>query len=181
MSSTIEGLANYGEPASAWTIRQRRWLHRLVLGALWLVLGLVVLDGLDVVEVVGPDEAVVRAAGAGYELEVEHPSTSRPALASLLRIRIEQEGGFDEPLQIGITRHYLEAWDVNGILPAPSAETAVGPWIIWEFDPPPGEELVITYEARFEPGLQADRAGAVAVFEEDEPVLRVDWTTRIRP
>jgi len=146
-----------------------------------VLLGLAVLDGFDVVDAFGPDEEIVAASGAGYRLEVEHPTVTRPALASVLRIRVAREGGFDEPLQLGVDRRYLELWDLNGILPAPSGETAEGRWVLWEFDPPPGDELLITYEARLEPGVQAGRDGAVAVFEDDEPVAVVRFRTEVRP
>jgi hypothetical protein len=181
MRSTIDQLTKVTEPADAGAVWRRRWLHRAVMALLALLLGAAVLDGFDVLDSVGPDEATVTEVGAGYELEVEHPSVTRPALASVFRVTVRKPGGFDEPLQVGISRDYLEAWDVNGILPAPSAETAVGPWIIWEFDPPPGEELVVTYEARIEPGVETNRTGAVAVFEDDEPVLEADFTTAVRP
>ena len=179
--STIEQLARVTEPASAGVVAKRKWLYRAVMALVVLILGGAVLDGLDVLDTVGPDETVVEATGEGYELEVEHPSVTRPALASVFRIKVRQEGGFDEPLQIGVSRRYLEAWDLNGVLPSPAAETAVGPWIVWEFDPPPGDELVVTYEARIEPGQQSPRFGRVAVFEEDEPVLEVEFDTVVRP
>lgn len=181
MSSTIDRLAHAREPESSGVVRRRRWLYRMVMGLLVGLLGLAVLDGLDVVDAFGPDEDVVEVAGEGYVLRVEHPSVSRPALASIFRITVEREEGFDGPLQLGISRRYLEAWDVNGILPAPAGETALGDWILWEFDEPPGQELVITYEARFEPGLQAPRQGRVAVFEDDVPVLTTGFTTAVRP
>lgn len=181
MSSTLERLAHPLEPEASGILSRRRWLFRIVFGLVCLLLALTVLDGLDVLEVVGPDEETSVVSGGGYVLEVEHPSVSRPALASVFRITVRHDGGFDEPLQVGITRRYLEAWDVNGILPAPSSETAVGDWILWEFDPPPGEELTITYEARFEPGLQVPGEGAVAVFEDDVPVVDIEFTTRMMP
>ena len=181
MSSTVERLTHPAEPEAAPILWRRKWLFRIVMGSVCVLLALTVLDGFDVVDVVGPDEDTVSATGEGYVLEVEHPSVSRPALASVFRITVGQEGGFDEPLQIGVSRSYLEALDLNGVLPAPSGETAVGPWIVWEFDPPPGDELTITYEARIEPGLQASRDGRVAVFEDDEPVLEVEFTTTVRP
>lgn len=179
--STIEALTDVLHPASAGVVQSRRWLFRAVMGLLILVLGAAVLDGLDVLDVYGPDEETVSASGAGYELEVEHPSVTRPALASVFRITVRREGGFDEPVNVAVSRHYLEAWDLNGVLPGPSGETAVGPWIVWEFDPPPGNDLVVTYEARVEPGQQSSRNGRVAVFEDDEPVVEVSFEMAVRP
>jgi hypothetical protein len=179
--STLDRLTSVLEPGDAGVLWRRRWLHRIVMGLIGLILLAAVLDGLDVLDSVGPDEGRITATGSGYELTVEHPTFTRPALATVFRFAIRREGGFDEPVQVGVSRDYLEAWDLNGVLPGPAAETADGPWIIWEFDPPPGDELVVTYEARIEPGVETNRDGTVAVFEEDEPVLEVGFTTAVRP
>ncbi|MCU1484355.1 MAG: Uncharacterized protein JWN67_1101 [Actinomycetia bacterium] len=170
-----------GDPSSRGVLRQRLWLHRILFGMVLVVLGLAVLDGLDVVDAIGPDEDSTAVEGEGYRLVVEHPTVTRPALATDFRIRLRREGGFDEPVQVAVSRRYLEMWDANATIPAPSGETSLGPWVIWEFDPPPGDELVITYEARIEPGVQAGRDGAVAVMEDDEPVVTARFHTKVRP
>lgn len=166
-----------------WThvVGKRRLLHRVVGAFLALVMALAVLDGLDVLDTLGPDEDRVTASGGGFDLDVEYPSITRPALASVFRIRVTHDGGFDEPVQVAVARKYLEAWDLNGVLPGPSAETSLGEWVVWEFDPPPGEDLLITYESRIEPGEQTSVPGAVAVLVEDEPVAQVRFTTVVRP
>ena len=178
--STIERLAKVDEPEWRHVFRRRRLLHRLVAGVLAAIMLLAVLDGIDVLDSMGPDERRVTAAGGGFDLHVEYPSVARPALASVFRITVSHIDGFDEPLQIAVSRRYLEGWDLNGILPSPSAETAVGRWIIWEFDPPPGERFTVTYESRIEPGQQTSLPGEVAVLVEEEPVAQVAFTTRIR-
>ena len=73
-------------------------------------------------------------------------------------------------------------WDENGLVPAPSAETVMGPWVVWEFDPPIGDTLLVSYDARIEPAAQEGRSGAVAVLDEDDAVIvQVDFTTRVWP
>ena len=176
-----EHVAHVGDAEWAHVVGRRRLLHRLVGGLLALIMVLAVLDGVDAVNTLGPDERRIASSGGGFELEVEYPSVTRPALASVFRITIGRDGGFDEPVQVGVSRTYLEAWDLNGVLPSPAAETADGGWIIWEFDPPPGDELTITYESRIEPGEQTSVPGAVAVLVEDEPVAEVRFTTAMRP
>jgi hypothetical protein len=94
---------------------------------------------------------------------------------------VHHEGGFDDKVQVAVSRHYLEIWDVNGAIPAPDGETSIGDWVVWEYDQPPGDTLRITYEARIEPGVQADRTGFVAVMEDDEPVTQVRFRTKVRP
>lgn len=170
------------DPDSAGIIRRRRWLHRGTFGVLVLVLAAAGLDGVDVLDAVGPDEDTVRASAEGYELVVEHPSVTRPALASVLHIRVFRSGGFDGPIDLAIARSYLEIWDVNGVLPAPASETSAGDWVIWRFDPPPGESLEVTYEARIEPGVQSRRTGVVAVVTDGaHPIVSVRFNTDVRP
>ena len=176
-----EHVAHVGDAEWAHVIGRRRLLHRVVGGLLALVMVLAVLDGLDALNTLGPDERRVSASGGGFELDVEYPSPTRPALASVFRIAVRREGGFDEPVQVAVSRTYLEAWDLNGVLPAPAAETSMGEWIVWEFDPPPGDELLVTYESRIEPGEQTSVPGAVAVLVDDEPVAEVRFTTVVRP
>ena len=176
-----DDIVHADEPSSKGVLRQRLWLHRVLFGLVLVALGIAVLDGLDVVDAIGPDEDSTVVEGAGYRLVVEHPTVTRPALATDFRIRVHKDGGFDEPLQVAVTRRYLEMWDANATIPAPSGETSLGRWIIWEFDPPPGDELVITYEARIEPGVQSGRDGRVAIFEDDQPALIADIHTSVRP
>lgn len=176
-----EHVAHVGDDEWAHVIGRRRLLHRVVGGLLALIMVLAVLDGLDALNTLGPDERHVTASGGGFELDVEYPSLTRPALASVFRIAVRRDGGFDEPVQVAVSREYLEAWDLNGVLPGPAAETSLGEWVVWEFDPPPGDELLVTYESRIEPGEQTSVPGAVAVLIEDEPVAEVRFTTVMRP
>jgi hypothetical protein len=39
----------------------------------------------------------------------------------------------------------------------------------------------VYYDARIEPAQQSGRGGAVAVFEDDVPVVEVDFYTEVRP
>ena len=180
--STIARIANVDEASAAQVARSRRALHLIVTSLLSLVMLTAVLDGLDMLDLFGPDEDRAHASGGGYALVVEHPSITRPALATVFRIAVTHAGGFgEEPVQIAVSRSYLESFDVNGVIPATSGETAEGRWIIWEFDPPPGDEFVVTYEARLEPGVQWSRRGEVAVMVDDEPVARTHFETKVRP
>jgi hypothetical protein len=179
--STIERVVSVGHERWRTICRRRRALHLIVIGLLWVIVAGAVLDGFDVLDTIGPDERIVRATGGGFVLEVEHPSVTRPALASVFRVRVQRDGGFEEPVQIAVSRRYLESWDLNGIMPSPSGETSLGEWLVWEFDPPPGDELLLTYESRIEPGEQSDTSGEVAVLVDDEPVVRVDLDTKVRP
>lgn len=73
-----------------------------------------------------------RATGGGYQLEVRHAPTSRPAPATPFDITVRRPGGFDGPVTVAVTAEYLRMWDENGLVPAPSAETTDGEWVVWE-------------------------------------------------
>jgi hypothetical protein len=175
------------EPGGATVIRRRALLHRITWSVVLIILGLAVIDGLGVLDVFGVDTGTVSSSGGGVELSVEHPTVSRPALASPFRITVTKDGGWDdgEQVKVAVRRDYLELWDLNGVLPGPADEEgAEDPaWVVWAFDAPAGDRLVVTYEARIEPGVQlANRRGAVAVLDDDDEVLaEVSFTTRVMP
>jgi hypothetical protein len=169
------------DPTARRVIRRRRWLHRITIGTLMAILGLAVLDGVDLIDAYGVDTEVITAEASGVHLAVTYPTVARPALAAPFRIEVSREGGFDDSVLVAVKRSYLELWDLNGIVPAPAGETNDGDWVVWEFDPPEGDALRVTYEARIEPGVQAPREGSVAFVSDGERAPRVDFTTAVRP
>lgn len=152
------------------------------MAVLSILLGGAVLDGVDLVEAYGVDDAVVTAPTPKGRLIVEYTSVSRPALASPFRIKVVQPSGFDSPITLAVSRSYLEVWDENGLYPTPSAETGDEDWIVWEFDPPDGDTFEFFYDTRVEPGRQHSADGAVELRDADGTVLAgVTFRTRIRP
>ncbi len=57
----------------------------------------------------------------------------------------------------------------------------MGPFVLWEFDPPEGDTLTVYFDARIEPQLQRGVTGEVAVIEDGAPVVQVEFHTSIRP
>ena len=162
-------------------IRRRRRRYGLTTAALSLLMALGVVDALGWIDAYGVDDDVVSAEGGGYELRVRYPSVSRPALASPFEIVVTRPEGFDVPVEVAVDRAYLEMWDENGLVPAPSTERSTGRWVVWEFEPPDGTTLTIWYDARIEPAVQSGRPGAVAVLDGDEHVVAVEFDTRVLP
>lgn len=162
--------------------RLRLFGYRFTAVVLTTALGLAVLEAADVADVYGVDTGHARAEGGGYELDVRYGTVSRPALATPFEIEVRRAGGFgDEPVVVAVTHDYLAMWDENGLDPQPSAETAGDRWLIWEFDPPPGDVLFVSYDARIEPSVQSGRSGEVAVLVDDQPVVSVRFHTRVMP
>ena len=131
--------------------------------------------------VFGVDSDSVSAAGGGYELTVTYGAVTRPALATPFDIDVHRDGGFDAPITIAVDRRYMRIWDENGLYPAPSAEHNTATEVVWEFDPPDGEDLHVTYDGRIEPALQSGRSGSVTVLDGTEVVAEVEFHTRVWP
>ena len=158
------------------------WLQRATFTFVALVMAVAVLDGVGVVDAIGVDKSEVTDAYGGGELIVEHPTVTRPALATPFRVTVRQPGGFAGPIHLAVSRPWIEMWDENGFYPSPSAETADAEWVEYEFDPPDGTELVVFYDARLEPARQNGERGAVELRDDQGAVLAaVEFTTRVMP
>jgi hypothetical protein len=180
--SVVGQLHHLDDDSSSSVIRRRRWLHRSTFGVLTAVLVLAVADGVSVVDVYGVDTREVRATGDGVTLVVEYAVVTRPALASPLRVRVESVEAFDGPITIAVSRPWIEIWDENGFYPTPSAETADGEWVEWQFDPPDGHVFELFYDARLEPARQESQDGTIELRAADGTALAaVDFTTSVRP
>jgi hypothetical protein len=159
-------------------------VHRLVYGATTTVLlGLLVLTLLDIRgPVLGVDVAKVTDTRAdGVVLSVEYAEVTRPALASPFAIEVAAVEGFDAPIELAISRPWLEVWDENGFYPAPDAETGDRDWVIYEFAPPDGGAFRFFYDARLEPARQEGVSGTVELRENGVVVASVDFHTAVRP
>lgn len=124
----------------------------------------------------------VAASGGGYQLEVEYPRVTRAGHAVPLAVEVRKPGGFgDDPVVIAMRAGYFSLFDENSVLPGPSAETADGQNVIWEFDPPPGDVLRVRFDTRTGPNRQTSEGGTAAVLVDDEPVVQVSFTTWVMP
>jgi hypothetical protein len=164
------------------SLAARRIGYGVTTGLLALLMLVVALDATGGPDILGIDTATEHAEGGDVELEVTYPTVSRPAIASPFDIEVTQPGGFDGSVRIAVQQSYLRMWDENGLVPAPSSETTMGPWVVWEFEPPIGDTLSVSYDARIEPAAQSGRDGAVAVLDEADAVIaEVSFTTRVLP
>jgi hypothetical protein len=175
--STVEGL----EPEADRQLRARRWLYGTTSVFLAAVMVLGLIDAVGWADTYGVDTGRVEASGGGYDLSVRYGTVSRPALATPFEITVRRGDGFDQPVTLVVDRSYLEMWDENGLMPAPSAETTRGEWVEWEFDPPESDELTVFYDGRIEPAAQSGRGGSVAVLEDGAAVVSVEFHTRVLP
>lgn len=129
----------------------------------------------------GVRTATVTAAGAGYDLTVTYAKVARPGLAAPWSLEVRRPGGFDGPITISTSSSYLDLFDENGFDPQPTTSTATTDDVIWEFEPPPGDTLSVSLDARIEPGIQWARSGETSVVEDGQPAVTARYKTWIAP
>lgn len=163
-------------------MRTRRFTTLLTSALLAAVMGSAVLDGIDVVDVWGVDTTTVTDVGPeSTRLTVRYASVTRPALATPFEIVVTRPDGFDNEVELAVDLDYLELFDVNGIIPAPTTQRSDDGRVLWSFEPPDGDTLRVVYEARVEPGVQfEERRGVVSLMEGGSPALTVRFGTRVR-
>ena len=181
--SALQGVAHLDAADQRHVHRRRRVGYVATTVALTAVMGVAVLDGLDVVDAFGVDDGHAVDTADGLTLDVRYPTVSRPALASPFEITVRQDGGFaGQSIEVVVSSDYLRLWDLNGVSPSPAEETADGEHVVWTFDPPDGDVLHITYEGRIEPAAQDGEPGRVAVLDaQGAEAVAVDFETHLRP
>lgn len=161
-------------------VRTRALLYGITTATLCALLALSFADAFA--PVFGVDAATeVSRADDGTILRVEYPEVTRPALASPFAIEVIKEGGFDGPIEIAVSRPWIEVWDENGFYPTPSSETGDPQFVVWEFDPPDGEVFRFFYDARLEPARQTGVEGRVELRDGGATAAAVAFRTEVRP
>ena len=155
--------------------------YRLTTALLSLLMVVVVLDGLSVVDAFGVDKSTETATGGGYTLSVTAATVTRPALATPFEITVHRTGGFDAPVEVAIETDYLSLFDYQRMYPEPSAERTAREFTVLEFDPPDGDEVVVSFDWRLEPATQTGRDVRVAIVEDGEHVVEVTRHLRVWP
>jgi hypothetical protein len=154
------------------------------LGRRLFTVSLVVFLGLGALGAYGVRTRESRATGGGYELVVTHTSITRPGLATPWSVEVRRPGGFgDELVSLAVTASYFDAFDENGLDPDPAEAANDGERTIWRFEPPAGDVLGVSFDARIEPGVQLARIkGRASVLGAgDVPVVSVDFRTLVLP
>ena len=121
------------------------------------------------------------ARSGGYELTVTFGQVSRGGLATPWSFEVHRPGGFTGPITVSTTSSYLDLFDENGFDPQPASETATPDAVIWEFEPPDGDTLAVSLDARIEPGVQWGRTGETSVLVDGKPVVTAKYQTRVLP
>ncbi len=155
--------------------RRARVLRRLFMTALFGVLALGLTGAL------GVRSGTTTGRGGGYELTVTYGRVTRAGLATPWSLEIRHPGGFDGPVMVATNTKYLDMFDENGFDPEPSRTTANADTVFWEFEPPEGDTLRVSLDARLEPGVQWGRTGETSVLADGAPVVTTRYKTWVLP
>ena len=171
----FEGIATAPWAVSVGRVRLAR-NGRLLLLALLTALILAGATG-----ALGARTTTTTATASGYELSVSFPSVTRPGLAIRWMVVVRHAGGFAEPIDIATTSAYFNLFDFNNLDPTPSGLTTDDTWSIWTFDPPPGDVLRVTMDARLEPARQSGNRATTTVWVGGVFVASVSYHTSVVP
>ena len=163
------------EIAGLGRVRRARNARRVTM----TLISLLVLLGAS--SLLGVREATVSAESGGVEVTLTYAAVSRLGLATPWELQITREGGFPGPVTVATTSTYFEIFDQNDLSPEPSSSTTEGDLILWEFEPPEGETLTVSLDARIEPVFRGGRAGDTSVRENGVDVVGVSYRTRVMP
>jgi hypothetical protein len=171
----VEVVPTAPEEPNLLRLRRARTGRRLFMVLLFAVVALG-LSGL-----LGVRSRTTTVRGGGYELTVTYAQVARPGLATPWSLEIRHPGGFDGPVTVSTTTKYLDLFDENGFDPDPTTSTATSDEVIWEFEPPDGDTLGISLDARIEPGAQWGRTGETSVLVDGRPVATATYKTWVMP
>lgn len=177
MPSSNSRRARSTDPAPT-TLRAQR---RSRLGRRVLLTILAAFVFLGATSLLGPHTSTRQASGGGYDLKVVYPAVTRPGLAIRWVVFVHRTGGFSGPIQLATTATYFNLFDFADIDPDPSSQITSAELSIWEFDPPRGETLRVTLDARLEPARQHGSTATTSILEGDLPVVSIRYQTRVMP
>lgn len=134
--------------------------------------------------VFGPNAGHVSATGSAYRLGVDYPRATRSSIVTPLVVTVTRPGGFgDDPVIVAVDQGFLDRLDFQNWYPNPSAESNDGDITIYEFDPPDGDTLRVSLDARTGPnqGYSHNTYAVAVLTDAHTPAARVTFRTIFWP
>lgn len=167
--STLADVERHAEsPVASWTRR----------GVLALVTALVLAGAGGFL---GVRTAVRSTSAGGWELSLRYASTARAGLDVPWEVTVRRPGGLPDEVVLAVTGSYLDIYESQGFSPEPTDATRDGRLLYLTFAAPPGDTLVVAYDAYIQPSSQTGRDGTLSVIEDGAPVATVEFSTRLLP
>jgi hypothetical protein len=123
----------------------------------------------------------VVAASGGYRLKAVYPAVTRPGLPIRWIYEVEHAGGFSGDITIATTDRYMNLLDISSLEPQPSSETAGEGVILWTFDPPPGDDFIVSIDAATESGVHELPQVIAQLIVDHRPIVQVGFKTVVVP
>jgi hypothetical protein len=151
----------------------------------WAFIGVVALVlALGILGLLGPMGDSVEASGDGLALEVRYDRLNRCGLPATWEVAVRSTDGHPLPpeVELATTSNYFDLFDENGFSPQPTAETTGADDTTWTFETEPGStELVVSLDARTQPGWHEPERGVTTLTVEGHEPLRVAYRTWLAP
>jgi hypothetical protein len=129
----------------------------------------------------GQRTSSVSATGGGYRLTVDYPSVVRPGLPVRWNVTVQSAAGFRDPIQIAVSRHYFDLFDLNSFRPDASSSTSTGDLVVYTFEPPPGDTFTMAMDASVEAGEHLGLDAVTALRVRGVTQVQVTYHTRVVP
>ncbi|HSE54267.1 MAG TPA: hypothetical protein VLA97_00905 [Nocardioidaceae bacterium] len=172
----MDSASTMGDLRGLETARRSRLFRR---GGLVLLL---LLPILSLFGLFGPSERTVRTADAAQQLTMTYGSVVRSGEAVPMEIELTRSGGFDGPVTLVFEQQVFDRLDFQNWFPNPSAEVGEGDTVTYEFDPPEGDTLGVSLDARVAPAQWGSRdTYALWVDVDGERTLVTDYTVWVIP
>lgn len=168
-ASTLAGLETSSEGRAA------AWVRRGVL-TLLLCFVLAGLAGL-----LGVHTTTSAAQEGGWSVSLRHAGVARAGLDVPWEVTVRHRGGFDGDVVLAVTADYFDIFETQGFDPEPSDETRDGSTRYLTFARPPGDTLVVSFDAYIQPASQVGRRGVLSVVDGGRRVASVDFRTVLLP
>lgn len=150
--------------------------RRVAIVMLWLV----VIAG--AVGLLGVHSRTVAASGGGMHASLTYAGIARAGWDVPWHLEITKEGGFgDGIVTVAVSQSFFDIYETQGFHPSPASETSDGRYVYLEFAPPPGDTLVVDYDAYIQPTAQLGRHSDVKVITDGQERLSLTWRTFLLP
>ena len=171
-----------GDESTLGPIRSMRLANRARQGrrAAIVMLWLIVLAG--AAGLLGAHSRTTSASGEGVEVSLTYAGIARAGWDVPWHLVITKQGGFgDGTVTVAVSRSFFDIYETQGFHPSPDGETSDGRYVYLEFAPPPGDTLVVDYDAYIQPTSQIGRHSDLKVIIDGQERVGLSWRTFLLP
>lgn len=112
----------------------------------------------------GVHSGSVTATNGDWSLSITYPRTARAGLDVPWRADVHHTGGLPKTVTLAVSSDYFEMFETQGFYPDASSATNDGQFVDFQFTTPPGDDLVVEYDAYIQPAAQFGKSATVEVL-----------------